>query len=395
MPLWPEAAAAHIVVALLAAVVAFGIWADGTRWGGWLSGPVWTVLAAAALANLGALPHRSEIYTGITEFLVPAAVILFLLKADFRRIVTESGPTLIAYLIGAATSLIGILIAVFLFRLGADEPQVAGIMTANLIGGTVNVVAVAEAVGFNDPTRYAALLSGGAAAAVVYLALVGALASSSRLNRLLPGRAASSDRNSSAATVSNAAAHKSTAMELLVPLLLALAVVATSRVVSVMLGNPGFTIVFSTIGALLLANIFPGFMRSIRGDVEFGTMAMFCFFATIGAGVEFVQLLGPAALIAAFTLVAAAIHLALLLASARLFNLRASDTLIASIAGIMGPATAAAFAGGRGWRGLVTPGVMTGVLGIAIATFLGLAVERLVSFGTGADQPHRSVYIQD
>lgn len=373
-----EGGALHVIVALIAAAAAFGMWADGTKWGGWLSGPVWTVLAAAALANVGLLPHRSPLYENIVDFLVPVAVVLFLLKADIRRIVRETGRTLTAYLIGAATSVIGIFVAVLLFALGPDEPQVAGIMAANLIGGTVNVVAVADAVGFNDPTRYAALLSGGAAAAVLYLAAVGALASSPLAARLLPGRNHKPD-DEHQEVPSSVERSALTAVGLMTPLLVALVTVALSRLAAVLSGQPGLTIVFATLVALAMANVLPSRMGRLRGDVELGTIAMFAFFATIGAAVDVFQLLGAAALLAAFTLMAAVVHLGLLVGAAMLLKLRLSEALVASIAGIMGPATAAAFAGGRGWRDLVTPGVMTGVLGFAIATLIGLVVERAVS----------------
>ena len=51
-----------------------------------------------------------------------------------------------------------------------------------------------------------------------------------------------------------------------------------------------------------------------------------------------------------------------------------AEALVASNACIMGPATAAAIAAGQGWRGLVTPGLLIGILGYVIANFLGVAV---------------------
>jgi len=52
--------------------------------------------------------------------------------------------------------------------------------------------------------------------------------------------------------------------------------------------------------------------------------------------------------------------------------------MIASNACILGPAPAAALAASKGWKALVTPGILVGVFGYAIATFLGVAVTTLL-----------------
>jgi uncharacterized membrane protein len=44
------------------------------------------------------------------------------------------------------------------------------------------------------------------------------------------------------------------------------------------------------------------------------------------------------------------------------------------------PATAAALAAGQGWRDLVTPGMLAGILGYSVATFIGVGVTQLLSW---------------
>ncbi|MBT3711270.1 MAG: DUF819 family protein, partial [Gammaproteobacteria bacterium] len=38
----------------------------------------------------------------------------------------------------------------------------------------------------------------------------------------------------------------------------------------------------------------------------------------------------------------------------------------------------AALAAGQGWKDLVTPGMLTGILGYSVGTFIGVAVTKLL-----------------
>lgn len=368
----PLAATPGQIIAALASIVAFGLWAERTVIGRTVSAPVCILLLAAMLANLGVLPHRSVVYDGVVAYLVPAAVALFMLKADLVRIVRQSGRTLVAFFVGGLASVLGIGAAAAVFALGADEPAVAALTAANLIGGTVNVIAVAEVVGYDDPTRFAALVSGAASVAMVYLTVVGVLAGNAALLRRFPQRSAPapSELPPQTAGVSSAA----TLLAPLVPILIAVAIVWASKSIAQWLAVPHLSLVVVTLLALALANLFPRAMGRMRSDTVLGTLAMFTFFATIGAAVQLDQVLGPAALIAGFMALATAVHLLLLLPVAAVLRLGLAETLIGSVAAVAGPTTAAAFAAGREWHGFVLPGILTGMLGFGIGTLVGLGV---------------------
>jgi uncharacterized membrane protein len=62
----------------------------------------------------------------------------------------------------------------------------------------------------------------------------------------------------------------------------------------------------------------------------------------------------------------------------KILKLDLAELMIAANACILGPATAAALAAGQGWRDLVTPGMLTGILGYSVGTFIGVAITHFL-----------------
>ena len=59
-------------------------------------------------------------------------------------------------------------------------------------------------------------------------------------------------------------------------------------------------------------------------------------------------------------------------------NIQYAESSLASSAAIGGPATAAALAKANGWSSLVTPSLLVGNLGYAVATFAAIVFYRLM-----------------
>jgi uncharacterized membrane protein len=105
---------------------------------------------------------------------------------------------------------------------------------------------------------------------------------------------------------------------------------------------------------------------------------MYIFFVAIGAGANLGEVIGAALPILLFIVVLVLVHLALMVAVGRLLKLDLAEVMIASNACILGPPTAAALAASKGWRALVTPGILVGMFGYAIGTFIGIGLTTLL-----------------
>lgn len=73
-----------------------------------------------------------------------------------------------------------------------------------------------------------------------------------------------------------------------------------------------------------------------------------------------------------FALIQIAVHLAVILGLGKLFRIDQKLLLLASNANVGGPTTACGMATAKGWSSLIIPGILAGIFGIAIATFLGI-----------------------
>ena len=95
------------VAAVLFGIVFCGLLAERTDLGRKMSAPLIALAGGMVLSNIRVLPFESPAYGVVVTYLVPVAIPLLLLNADLNRIFRETGPTLIAFLAGAAGTTLG------------------------------------------------------------------------------------------------------------------------------------------------------------------------------------------------------------------------------------------------------------------------------------------------
>jgi len=368
--------------AAIMVIVAFGLWAERQTWGQKLGGPLLLLAIAMAASNVGILPYSAPIYGTVAGFLVPAAIPLLLMRADFKTIFAESGPMLIAFLVATGATVVGAFVGAWLIDLGPLEAEIVGTITSSYIGGSLNFVATAEAVGLKDSSIYVASLSADAVGAVIFLLLLMLMPAIQFVRRAMPSKFIGQEARARPDNQSNSGAQEARPFRLVnaaTGLAVSLVVCAVSAAITALLHIDSLFILVVTALSLLVANFAKPIVSYVSSEFELGTLFMYVFFVVIGAGANLGEVLGAAFPIVVFIVVMVLVHLCLLVVVGKFLKLDLAEVLIASNACILGPAPAAALAASKGWQPLVAPGILVGMFGYAIATFIGVALSALLA----------------
>ena len=122
------------LLAVLFAATAVAIWLEQKyKWASKVSGAIITLAIALVLVNLHVIPASAPVFDDIVwGYAVPLAIPLLLLQTNIRKIWKETGRFLLIFLIGAAGTIAGTILATLLLS-GAVEglPGVAAMMTGS------------------------------------------------------------------------------------------------------------------------------------------------------------------------------------------------------------------------------------------------------------------------
>lgn len=363
--------------AVLFGVAWLAFWIDTHPIGKKTSGVIWALGISMLLSNTGIIPFSSPAYDFVGGSLVPLAIPLLLLKGDLRRIFRESGGVMISFTIASAATVAGAVIGFHLLDLGEIGPKVAGVYTGGWVGGAVNFLAVSQAVEMT-PQQFSVAISASSVVSITALMILIAIPSIKLIVRLIPtafetSPALAESEQSEKGVPGLRLTHISGALAL------SFIICALAQALAAWLDMTQYSILFITVLTIMVANTFPKAMDALEGEFEMGMLLMYLFFVAVGAGTDAISFISSALNLFLYGMLIILIHLALVLLSARLLKIDLAEAIVASSAALVGPAVTAAIATSKGWKHLVTPGIMCGVFGYVIGTFIGVTVTAMLS----------------
>ena len=374
------------LMAVLFGIAGVAFIAEKTRVGSHLTGAVIAILGAIAAANLRIIPHSAPAFDFVFDYFVPVLIPLFLFKANLRHMLFETTRMTGAFLIAALGTVAGVVLAVSVLDLGGLAPNadidpalreagIAGLFASTYIGGSVNYAALGEITGLrSDASFFSAATATDNLFSAVFLSVLALLPGW----RVLATRFPSHEQDADTADSSDPGQREPiTAASLTLAAATAIGFVAAGDMITAWLGISSLRYAVITTLVVIAATAFPHWMDRLRGGFELGVGLAFVFFAAIAAGADLLAMVRIAPLLIVLVVILLSTHLAVLLVLGRTFGLTLPELVTASNAAVLGATTAPALAAARGWHDLVTPGVLVGVLGYALGTFIGTGLFHL------------------
>jgi uncharacterized membrane protein len=363
---------------ILLGLAYLGFWIDNTTLGQKTSGVVWVLIAAMLLSNFHIIPFTSPAYDFVGGYMVSLAIPLLLFKADIRKIFRESGKVLITFVIAAAAVVFAAVVGFYLIDLGEVGPKVAGTYTGGWIGGAVNFLAVSQVVEMSEG-EFTSAISASSVVSIIALMILVAMPSMQFVLRFIPTEFEDTMNDEEKRALKDSNRSHVYLRHLTGALALSFGICTVSAAIGTLIGTGQYNILFVTILTIVIANLFPKVMDGLEGEFELGMIFMYIFFAMVGSSTNAVAFIGSAMNLFFYGMLIIIIHLTVLMGVAKLIKVDLAEAIVASGACLVGPAPTAAIAITRGWRDLVTPGIMCGIFGYVIGTFIGVAVTTALS----------------
>lgn len=147
------------IIVVLAGIPSFFFWLEKkTGWPVFNYFPplIFIYLLPVLLSNTGVIPNKSPVYDFMGANVLPMFLTIMLLDVDIRATIRVMGRGVFVMLIGTLGVVIGAPVAFFLVKsgLGAEAWKGFGALAGSWIGGTGNMLAVAQMIELDDTSLY-------------------------------------------------------------------------------------------------------------------------------------------------------------------------------------------------------------------------------------------------
>jgi uncharacterized membrane protein len=340
-------------------------------------------ICGIVIGNIGVLPaNLASIQNPLMLVAISLALPLMFFSIDVRRWSRLAGKSLLSFGLQTLAILIAAVLGFFIFhgRVGEETWKLAGMFVGLYTGGTVNLGAIATALR-TDSTLYLAAHTSDVVVSSVYLLFLMTIGQRFMLKFLpafRPAGVASPAENLDFDSYAGIFEKKT-----FVPLLGALGL----SLLIFMMGGLFFLVWHEDIAfvAAILAICTLGIVfsfipriRNIKMTYQAGNYFILIFCLVVSSMADFNRLMSTAPMMLLYVTFTILISLALHVALARIFRIDADTVIITSVAGICSPPLVPMVASALKNKEIVLSGVMTGIIGWVIGTYLGISLSYIL-----------------
>lgn len=347
------------------------------------------------LNNLDVIPSESPVYSGLSAYVLPAFIVLMLIKVNVPAVVRVMGKGVLVMLMGTAGVMVGAVVAYVLVHgwLSDDAWKGYGALAGSWIGGTANMAATAEMLGTSEEQFGLAVIADN----VIYIVWLPLLLMSrdfaERFNRWARVPAERLEAMDAAAELHVEDDHAPTMPQYLFLVAIVLGVTWTGTSLApgisaaIAESIPALSAVFgvSTVRILLVTTMALVLSATpvsrLPNSTAMGTAMIYVFVAGMGARAS-VEGLAEAPMFVAGAFIWIAIHGLFCLAGAWLFRVDVHSVAIASAANI-GAAASAPIVAAHHRPNLVPASILMALLGYALGNYLAPLTGHLARMAVG------------
>lgn len=375
-------------------VASFAIFAEQKwKWAARVSSAVVCIFGTVILANLKILPTTSSTYDVINNYILPLSIPLLLFKSDIKKIYKESGKSFVLFHVAALGTFIGAIIAGFIFRNVSNVNGVVAMEVGAHIGGTVNLIAMANTFNVDANFTNAAAIAANFLVMVLMLVLTQVSEMKFFRNKFPHPHIEEIENSNTDKTKSLAEQYwkpkEISLLDLALTLGTTFVITAISQSLCGIINNTsapdiikqlfGNIYLMMTLLTVLGCTLFPKFFSNLRGAEEMGNYMIMLFFVALGATANLADIAKLGSIILVFILLIVIFNIGLTLLGGKLLKCSLEEIIGCINATIGGPTSAAAFSINRGWSKLIVPSLLVGLWGYVIGNYIGVIAANLVS----------------
>lgn len=382
--------------AILVAIAALSIYLEQKfEWASKITSCVLALLGCLILSNLRIIPTDAPAYDFVWGYVVPLSIPMLLLQANVKKIWKDSGRLIIIYFISGIGTILGGMLAFTLMKgqiQGLDKA--AAMMVGTYTGGSVNLVAMADAFKASGELVSTSVVADNLLMALYFFVLI-AIPTMNFFKKhfthpIMDEIEAKEARGESSNNAESYWKAKPVSLkDIAFTFAIAFVIVAVSTQIAdffaaiIPTTNFGLTLLNGLIGnkyliittlTMILATVFPTQVGGIAGAQEIGTFMIHIFFGVIGAPASIYLIVTKAPLLLVFCAIIVVTNMLVSFVFGKILKFGLEEICVASNANIGGPTTAAALAIAKGWHELVIPTLLVGTLGYVIGNYYGIFV---------------------